>query len=101
MILIDSRIVTLSITAHRGANIDYENLRLEKPYDARKEYDRSKLADILFALELGKRFKADSDDIVSVACHPEFTRNELQRHIDPTILEKVVIYFHLSNYLAE
>ena len=84
-----SRVVTLSSIAHRGARIDFGNLRLEKPYDTRREYYQSKLADIIFALELGRRSDAKGDGVVSVACHPGFTKTELQRHLDPAILGKM------------
>lgn len=53
-----SRVVTLSSIAHRGAQIDFDNLRLEKPYDQRREYYQSKLADLLFTLELARRIDA-------------------------------------------
>ena len=82
-----SRIVTLSSIAHRGASIDFDNLRLEKPYDAKREYYQSKLANLLFTLELSRRIDAKGDDVLSVACHPGFTKTELQRHIDPAILQ--------------
>jgi NAD(P)-dependent dehydrogenase (short-subunit alcohol dehydrogenase family) len=84
-----SRVVTLSSIAHRGAQIDFDNLRLEKPYDTRREYYQSKLADIIFALELGRRSDARGDGVLSVACHPGFTKTELQRHLDPAILGKM------------
>ena len=85
-----SRVVTLSSIAHRGAHIDFDNLKLEKPYDPKREYYQSKLADIVFALELGRRVEAKGDAILSVACHPGFTKTNLQRHLDPAILGKMV-----------
>jgi NAD(P)-dependent dehydrogenase (short-subunit alcohol dehydrogenase family) len=81
-----SRIVTLSSIAHRGSSIDFDNLRLEKPYDQKREYYQSKLANLLFTLELGRRIDTKGDNVLSVACHPGFTQTELQRHIDPAIL---------------
>jgi NAD(P)-dependent dehydrogenase (short-subunit alcohol dehydrogenase family) len=84
-----SRVVTLSSIAHRGAQIDFDNLRLEKPYDQKREYYQSKLADLLFTLELGRRIDERGASILSVACHPGFTKTELQRHIDPAILAKM------------
>ncbi|MFT4783132.1 MAG: NAD(P)-dependent dehydrogenase (short-subunit alcohol dehydrogenase family) [Paracoccaceae bacterium] len=81
-----SRVVTLSSIAHRGARIDFDNLKLEKPYDPRREYYQSKLADIMFTLELARRVKTKGDDVLSVACHPGFTKTELQRHVDPELL---------------
>jgi NAD(P)-dependent dehydrogenase (short-subunit alcohol dehydrogenase family) len=84
-----SRVVTLSSIAHRGAQIDFENLRLEKPYDQKREYYQSKLADLLLTLELGRRLDAKGAAVLSVACHPGFTKTELQRHVDPAILAKM------------
>jgi NAD(P)-dependent dehydrogenase (short-subunit alcohol dehydrogenase family) len=84
-----SRVVTLSSIAHRGAQIDFDNLRLEKPYDQKREYYQSKLADLLFTLELGRRIDAKGAAVLSVGCHPGFTKTELQRHVDPAILAKM------------
>ncbi|MBT8354271.1 MAG: hypothetical protein KJO60_07095, partial [Desulfofustis sp.] len=55
-----------------------------------REYYQSKLANIIFALELGRRAETKGDGILSVACHPGFTKTNLQRHVDPAILEKMV-----------
>jgi hypothetical protein len=40
-------------------------------------------------LELGRRIDAKGGAVLSVACHPGFTKTELQRHVDPAILEKM------------
>jgi NAD(P)-dependent dehydrogenase (short-subunit alcohol dehydrogenase family) len=81
----NSRVITLSSIAHRGASIDFENLKVEKEYDAKREYYQSKLADLLFTLELAKRF--EKEGIMSIGCHPGFTKTELQRHLNPDILK--------------
>lgn len=83
----NSRVVTLSSIAHRGAHIDFDNLKLELPYDPKREYYQSKLADILFTLELARRSDAKDGAVLSVACHPGFTATELQRHLDPKFLQ--------------
>lgn len=83
----NSRVVTLSSIAHRGAHIDFDNLKLELPYDPKREYYQSKLADILFTLELARRSDAKGGAVLSVACHPGFTATELQRHLDPKFLQ--------------
>lgn len=85
----NARVVTLSSIAHRGAHIDFDNLRLEKSYDQKREYYQSKLADLLLTLELGRRIDAKGGSVLSVACHPGFTKTELQRHVDPAILAKM------------
>jgi NAD(P)-dependent dehydrogenase (short-subunit alcohol dehydrogenase family) len=85
----NSRVVTLSSIAHRGATIDFDNLRVEKAYDPKREYYQSKLADLLFTLELGRKIEQNKDSILSIACHPGFTKTELQRHLDPAMLTKM------------
>lgn len=85
----NARVVTLSSIAHRMGVIDFDNLRLEKTYDPKREYYQSKLADLVFAIELGRRIKMNGDRIISVACHPGFTKTELQRYIDPEVLNKM------------
>ncbi len=80
-----ARVVTVSSVAHRNGAIDFENLRSEKSYDARREYCQSKLANSVFALELARR---SGGDIMSVACHPGITKSELQRHVDSEFLKQ-------------
>lgn len=83
-----ARIVTLSSGAATLIDgIDFENLKLEKPYDQWREYAVSKLADILFAYELDRKLKSANLNIISAAAHPGVTRTDLQRHIPGGQLE--------------
>ncbi len=75
-----SRIVTVSSLAHRQGRIDFDSFRGEKPYKAWREYCQSKLADLIFALELQRRLERAGHDTASLAAHPGFTRTDLQRH---------------------
>jgi NAD(P)-dependent dehydrogenase (short-subunit alcohol dehydrogenase family) len=78
-----ARIVTVSSGAHKWVDgIDYENLRAEKPYDERREYGTSKLANLLFVLELQRRISRAGDQILSLGAHPGITRTELSRHLE-------------------
>lgn len=82
-----ARVVTLSSGAHKWAKgIDYGNLKSEKTYDPMREYGISKLADLLFTLELQRRINKVGDDIYSLGAHPGITQTELQRHIDKSRL---------------
>lgn len=78
-----ARIVTLSSIAHRGASIDFDNFRLEKQYDQWREYGQSKLADLMFALELDRRLRASGSHILSVAAHPGVSQTDLTRNLGP------------------
>ncbi len=75
-----SRIVTVSSLAHRTGRIDFDSFRGEKPYKPWREYCQSKLADLMFAIELQRRLERTGQDTASLAVHPGFTRTDLQRH---------------------
>lgn len=75
-----ARIVTLSSIAARFGRIDFDNLNAERAYSASKAYAQSKLANLLFALELQRRLQAQGRDLCSVAAHPGWTNTNLQAH---------------------
>lgn len=85
----DSRVVTLSSIAHRGATIDFENFKLEKPYNAWREYGQSKLADLIFALEFEKRLRNNGYQTMSLASHPGFSKTDLQKYMDKDMLNSL------------
>ncbi len=66
----NSRIVTTGSLAHNRGKIDFDNLDGSKGYKAKKFYNQSKLANMLFAMELDKRLKRNGFQTISVACHP-------------------------------
>ncbi len=49
------RIVTLSSNEHKGGKLDFDDLQLERGYSPRGSYQRSKLANAVFAIELDRR----------------------------------------------
>ena len=53
----DPRVVVQSSIAHRPASIDFENLAGEHDYALQKFYGQSKLANLMFALELDRRLR--------------------------------------------
>ena len=57
-----SRIVIVSSNAHRGVTLDFDDLQSIKNYSPLgwKEYQRSKLANLLFTLELSRRLKGSA-----------------------------------------
>ncbi len=64
------RVVTISSVAHRRGKIDFDDLQTERPYDGRKAYGQSKLANLMFALELDRRAREAVSRLMSVAAHP-------------------------------
>lgn len=73
----NSRVVTLSSIAHRGARIFFDNLDGSKGYKAMKFYGQSKLANLLFAKELDHRLKQNGMATKSLACHPGISSTNL------------------------
>jgi NAD(P)-dependent dehydrogenase (short-subunit alcohol dehydrogenase family) len=76
-----SRIVTVSSMAYLHGKIDFDNLSSEKDYEPMREYCQSKLANILFSVELQRRIEAAGDAVVSIAAQPGANKTELSRHM--------------------
>ncbi|MEU0485468.1 oxidoreductase [Streptosporangium sp. NPDC006013] len=68
-----ARVVTVSSDAHSLGAIDFENLGLERGYGMFSAYSRSKLANLLFAVELQRRADASGAALLSLATHPGMT----------------------------
>lgn len=62
------RVVTIASLAHRRGKIDFDDLQSKRNYAGGRAYSQSKLANILFALELNSR--AAGSGLISVAAHP-------------------------------
>ncbi len=85
------RVVTISSIAHRRGRIAFDDLQTERPYDGRVAYGQSKLANLMFALELDRRARAASSRLVSVAAHPGVaTTNFIASTGMPALLGRVV-----------
>jgi NAD(P)-dependent dehydrogenase (short-subunit alcohol dehydrogenase family) len=72
------RFVTLSSIAHRYAKqIPFDDLTYENGYSPFKAYGVSKLADLMFALELQRRLAHAGKTATSYACHPGYSDTNL------------------------
>jgi NAD(P)-dependent dehydrogenase (short-subunit alcohol dehydrogenase family) len=72
------RVVTLSSGEHRGGKLDFDDLQLERSYSPRGSYQRSKLANAVFAVELDRRLRASGSRVISVFAHPGYSATNLQ-----------------------
>ena len=63
---------------HRIGTINFDDLQSEKRYSKWRAYGQSKLANLLFANELGKRAAAADVELTSVAAHPGYAATNLQ-----------------------
>ena len=75
------RVVTQSSIAHRGSQIDFDNLDAAHGYSKQAFYGQSKLANLLFAIELDRRLRAANSPVKSIACHPGIAQSDLTRHL--------------------
>ena len=71
------RVVSVSSLAHRTGFIDFDDLQGERTYSPWKAYGQSKLACLMFALELQRRSDAGGWKLISNAAHPGFARTNL------------------------
>lgn len=72
------RVVTVSSLAHRNGQIEFGDLNREKAYgDGWPAYNQSKLANLLFALELDRRARAQESTLVSIPVHPGVSRTSI------------------------
>lgn len=78
-----ARVVTLSSGAHRIGRIDFDDLQGERRYNRWRRYGQSKLANLLFALELDRRLRAAGSQLLSVAAHPGYAATHLQSAAAP------------------
>jgi NAD(P)-dependent dehydrogenase (short-subunit alcohol dehydrogenase family) len=71
------RVVTVSSLAARAGAIDFDNLQSERSYKPMVAYGQSKLACLMFALELHRRSDASGWGVQSIAAHPGISRTDL------------------------
>jgi NAD(P)-dependent dehydrogenase (short-subunit alcohol dehydrogenase family) len=75
----DARVVSLSsLAARQSGKIHFDDPQFEKSYAAMSAYGQSKLAVLMFALELDRRSRAGGWGIMSNAAHPGLTKTNLQ-----------------------
>ncbi len=91
-----SRVVAVSSLAAVNGAINFGDLHWEKGYTPWKAYGQSKLANLMFALELDKRLKAAGENSLSVATHPGGAATNLGNHllkggISSFIGEKIIL----------
>ena len=72
------RIVAVSSIAHKLGRIDFDDLMSEASYDATDRYSQSKLANLLYTLELQRRLEARGSKVASIGCHPGYAATNLQ-----------------------
>jgi NAD(P)-dependent dehydrogenase (short-subunit alcohol dehydrogenase family) len=87
------RVVTLASIAHKRGQIDFDDLQSTRDYRPMRAYRQSKLANLIFALELDRRLRAAGPPrsrILSVAAHPGVANTNLFQVGEHGAIEKLV-----------
>ena len=73
-----ARVVTVSSFVHKSGSINFADIHSRRSYAPWGAYAQSKLANLLFAFELQRKFEAARVDAISVAAHPGYAATNLQ-----------------------
>ena len=73
-----SRVVIVTSQMHRSGNINFDDLAGERSYHRWGAYSQSKLANLMFALELDRRSRQAGLSLRSLAAHPGWAATNLQ-----------------------
>jgi NAD(P)-dependent dehydrogenase (short-subunit alcohol dehydrogenase family) len=76
-----SRVVTVTSLGHRQGKIDFADLQLTERFGMNRSHAQSKLANLLFTLELQRRLADVGAMSVSVAAHPGIARTAIGRNM--------------------
>jgi len=84
------RVVTVASIAHKRTHLQLDDLQSAKAYSPLRAYQQSKLANLMLALELGRRLRAKGSSILSVAAHPGVAATALFRTDDRSAFAKML-----------
>ena len=73
-----SRVVTVSSGAQYMGKMAWDDLQGRMNYDRWASYSQSKLANVMFSLELHKRLQKSNIEVSSLSAHPGLARTNLQ-----------------------
>jgi NAD(P)-dependent dehydrogenase (short-subunit alcohol dehydrogenase family) len=89
--MITDRVVTVSSGAHRMGGIDLADLNWERRrYRRWDAYGQSKLANLLFTLELERRLAATGSGVRAMAAHPGYSATNLQFHYGNRVVDRLM-----------
>ncbi|MFF8407204.1 oxidoreductase [Streptomyces sp. NPDC015684] len=79
---VTDRVVTVASAAHRmgDGRISFEDVNLTRGYGPQRAYSQSKLANLLFTLELQRRLTEAGSGVRALAAHPGWSATNLQNH---------------------
>ncbi|MGF6768129.1 NAD(P)-dependent dehydrogenase (short-subunit alcohol dehydrogenase family) [Paraburkholderia sp. GAS199] len=85
-----SRVVTIASIAHKRGRLNFDDLQCIRHYSSMQSYQQSKLANLIFALELDRRLRAQGSRVMSVAAHPGVAMTNLFRAGERSALDSAM-----------
>jgi len=82
-----ARIVTVTSMLHKKGTIDFDAFRGSKKYSAQGAYNQSKLANVLFGVELARRLQGTN--VTSNVLHPGAVATDIVRDV-PWLVRKII-----------
>ena len=90
-----ARMVSLYSIAHEWGGIQFDDIHFRQHYDPRKAYSQSKMACLMFGMELDRRLKAAGQGTLSLAAHPGFSKSDLSRNLNPLLRVMLSLFGNL------
>jgi NAD(P)-dependent dehydrogenase (short-subunit alcohol dehydrogenase family) len=88
---VTDRVVTVASGAHRGGSISLDDLNWQsRKYRPSTAYQQSKLANLLFTLELQRRLMAAGSAIRAIAAHPGYAATNLQFRSESRVQDRMM-----------
>ena len=83
------RITAVSSIAHKAGRMSFDDLMLDNGYTPTKAYTQSKLANMLFGLELARRLESAGSPVMANVCHPGYSATNLQSTGPEGVLNRI------------
>ena len=83
-----ARVVTVSSDSHYGARLDWDDPQLRRHYNGLRAYGNTKLADVLFTLELNRRLGQGSS-VHAFAVDPGLVKTDIGMKGTPSLVSWV------------
>ena len=89
------RVVSLSSNAHKRGRLFFSDLQLSRGYGGLKSYSQTKLAMLVFAMELQRQSDAHGAHLLSLAAHPGLAATAIGRELPGPARAAVGLLFRL------
>ena len=92
------RIVSLSSGAHKRGRLHFDDLQMQRNYGPFKSYAQTKLAMLVYALELQRQADAHGARLLSVGAHPGLSTTSIARELGGAAKLVTSLAFHFLGH---